>query len=106
MKKALLICLFVLLILSLASPAYCGPVRKLARGVCNLLTFPCEFYYQIKETSEVEGVSQIIPYGMFKGVVMMIARAGAGFYEVISFPFPIPPNYEPLIKDPEFFFSK
>ena len=104
MKKAILIVLLFLCIISLSAPAYCDDsLRKLGRGVCNSITFPFEIPLQIKRTNDVDGPMAAWTYGLLKGVGMTCVRAVVGVYEVITFPIPYPKNYEPLLRDPEFF---
>jgi putative exosortase-associated protein (TIGR04073 family) len=42
--------------------------------------------------------------GLAKGVGMTIVRTGAGVYETVTFPFPIPEGYGPVL-EPEFVFK-
>lgn len=75
--------------------------HKLGRGVVNVLTgwieIPKQTAAEWRRTDPFTGTI----LGIVKGVVWGIARTFAGFYEVISFPFPIPRNYEPIM-EPEF----
>lgn len=103
MKKLISVILIALFILSIAECGYCGPVKKLGRGISNLITFPLELPHRIMETNRRSGPVDAATYGLLEGLCMMVGRAGAGFYEVVSFPIPIPPDYEPLINDPETF---
>jgi len=105
-KKLIVASLIVLAILSAAAPAYChyGPIRKLCRGVCNMLFCPCEIVNRINEVSRDAGGVEAVTTGLFKGATMMVFRAGIGFFEVLLFPIPMPDHYEPSLKDPEFFF--
>ncbi|MDD5422696.1 MAG: exosortase system-associated protein, TIGR04073 family [Candidatus Omnitrophica bacterium] len=105
MKKIISIVLVTLFILNIAQVGYCGPMRKLGRGVSNLLTFPYEIPHRIMETNKRAGPYEAATYGLLEGLCMMVGRAGAGFYEVVSFPIPVPPGYEPLINDPEMFWK-
>ena len=82
-----------------------NPLRKLGRGVCNVVTFPFEIPYQIGRTNRTDGPFAAFTYGAVKGVVMTGLRAVVGVYEVISFPFPLPEGYKPILNDPEFFFE-
>ena len=82
-----------------------NPLRKLGRGVCNVVTFPFEIPYRIGQTNRTDGPFAAMTYGVVKGVVMTGLRAVVGVYEVISFPFPLPEGYKPILADPEFFFE-
>ena len=106
MKKIFLVCLTLIILLSSIVPAYCetqGPFRKLARGTCNLLTFPAEIVNRIKKTNDTSGPYEAATYGLLQGVCMTIVRAAAGVYEILTFPVPLPGKYEPVLNDPEFF---
>jgi len=106
MKKSVQIVLVIALILSVASPGYCGPMRKLSRGFMNMLTCPLELPYRIKQTSKEGGKwYDTIGLGIPKGFGMVIFRGCLGLYEFMTFPVPIPENYEPMVTDPEFFFK-
>jgi len=104
MKKAILMIAVFLIAVSLTAPAYCGPVEKLGRGFSNLLTFPCEIVYQINKTGEQNGITAAWSYGALNGIFMAGVRAVTGAYEIVTFPVPIPGDFEPILTDPEFFF--
>lgn len=106
MKKIFLVFMVIALMLTSVLPVYCelqGPVRKLTRGVCNCLTFPAEIPNRIKKVNDSSGPYEAATYGLLQGICMTLVRFGAGVMEVATFPFPIPQNYEPILKDPEFF---
>ena len=44
--------------------------------------------------------------GVLKGVGMSCLRLGVGAYEIVTFPFPMPKDYAPILKDPEFMFEE
>jgi len=105
--KKIAVCLLVLsFLIGAAAPAYCGgSVKKLGRGFSNVLTFPCEIWYQIGQTNEQNGFTAAMSYGVLKGVFMAGARALVGAYEIATFPVPAPGGFEPILTDPEFFFD-
>jgi putative exosortase-associated protein (TIGR04073 family) len=75
--------------------------HKLGRGVVNVLTGWVEIPKTIaKEWTKTDPITGTVT-GAFKGVVVAIARTFVGFYEVISFPFPVPSDYQ-VIMEPEF----
>ena len=104
-KKIISAGLIVLLVLSMtASIAYCDDaLKKLGRGLANCITFPFEIFEQIKKTNLSDGPIAGWTWGLLKGVGMTGVRAVVGVYEVATFPVPLPKNYEPILKDPEFF---
>ena len=75
-------------------------IHKLGRGVMNILTGWIEVPYNIAETwKDTEPFTGIVAGGI-KGIFWGWARTCTGFFDVFTFPFPIPQNYEPLM-DPE-----
>lgn len=104
MKKALVICLMVIFIVNTASYGYCGPLRKLGRGISNILTCPLELPYRYgKAVGKKEGgAERHLMYGLFEGIGMMGMRLIIGAYETATFLFPMPEGYEPMLNDPEF----
>ena len=106
-RKIISICLVLLLVAAAASrTAYCdGPFRKLGRGLANVATFPLELSNRIGKTHERAGLYEAMTYGLLEGIAMMSFRAMMGIYETATFLFPVPAGYEPILKDPEFFYE-
>lgn len=103
MKKVIVLCILVSISITFTTPAYCGgPFRKLGRGISNFLTFPLEIPNRIAKTNERSGAYEAATYGIWEGGCMMVLRAAAGVFETLTFPFPIPEHYEPILSDPEF----
>jgi len=75
--------------------------HKLGRGVVNVLTGWIEIPKNIAEEWRRTDPFTGTILGLFKGIGWGVARTFAGFYEIISFPFPVPRNYEPVMY-PEF----
>ncbi|MBI4549846.1 MAG: hypothetical protein HY714_02855 [Candidatus Omnitrophica bacterium] len=77
-----------------------SPWRKLQRGTANTLTGGLEFFYHLRER---DGGSFVPPwvYGLGKSFYYTVRRTGAGLYEILTFPFPWPGDYLPVI-EPEF----
>ncbi len=75
--------------------------HKLGRGVVNIFTgwleIPKQTAIEWRRTDPFTGTV----LGLVKGTWLGVARTFAGVYEVVSFPFPIPRNYEPIM-EPEF----
>ncbi len=107
-KKIISTGLIVIFVLSMAvSSAYCDDaLKKLGRGISNCITFPFEIIEQIKRTNLSDGPMAAFTWGLLKGVGMTGVRAVVGVYEVATFPIPLPKHYEPILKDPEFFFEE
>ena len=96
---------------SAAAPAFAEGMEagkgftKLTRGVVNLVTGWVEIPKRIHETSIQSGAAAGFTWGLLRGVGYGFIRTAAGAYEVVTFPFPAPPNYEPVIQ-PEYVFTE
>ncbi|MFQ5992899.1 MAG: exosortase system-associated protein, TIGR04073 family [Nitrospiraceae bacterium] len=71
---------------------------KLGRGVANLTTGWVELPKQIYTTWKAEGWVTGILQGTVDGVGMLFGRTVAGAYEIVTFPIPIPPEYQPMLQ--------
>jgi len=116
MRKSLKLTATVVLILCIAAIAL--PVfaqegsaiekigKKLGRGIVNVATGWVELPKNIYDTSvETNNPLMGITYGTLKGIGMTVVRTGAGAYDVATFLFPVPQDYQPLLK-PEFVFEE
>lgn len=104
--KGIIISLVILVILNVAQVAYAqNMLRKLGRGVANILTGWIELPKTIYETSVEENIGMGLSVGLAKGLGMTVIRTGAGIYDTVTFPFPIPTDYEPLL-EPEYVLSE
>lgn len=79
-------------------------MTKLGRGTCNLFGGWLEIPRQIGKTCKTNDAFTGFVIGSFKGCGWTIARTVSGAFEVLTFPFPIPKDYEPVIK-PEYIFK-
>lgn len=106
MKKGMVIALVMVMVLAVATVSYAqDPAKKLGRGLANILTGWIELPKNIYDTSVEDNPLAGLTIGLAKGVGMTIVRTGAGIYEVVTFPFPIPEDYGPVL-EPEFVFSE
>jgi len=106
MKRNIVVFVAALIMLSFAGPAYCGgPLKKLGRGVSNILTCPFEIPNRIYRAYKGSGFFAAITRGPIEGCVMMGYRGLAGLDETVTFYKPTSGGYEPIISDPEFFFG-
>ena len=104
--KIVMVCLLVTVMLGMATQCYAqDPAKKLGRGIANVLTGWVELPKNIYDTSVEENVLSGLTMGLAKGVGMTIVRTGAGIYETVTFPFPIPEDYQPVL-EPEYVFSE
>ena len=100
-----------LLILSAAAPASAEPMEggkaftKLTRGFVNIVTGWVEIPKRIHETSQTSGAWAGFTWGLLRGIGHGFIRTAAGAYEFVTFPFPAPPGYEPVIQ-PEYVFTE
>ena len=108
-RRVFLVLLPELAVLSVASIAYAEPMEfgsathKLARGAVNIVTGWVEIPKRISETSATSGTAAGLTWGLLRGLGYGFIRTAAGFYELCTFPFPAPPNYEPVIQPPYVF---
>ncbi len=106
MKKGLIVAVVMIMVLAVATVSYAqDPAKKLGRGLANILTGWIELPKNIYDTSVEDNPLAGLTIGLAKGVGMTIVRTGAGIYEVVTFPFPIPEDYGPVL-EPEFVFSE
>ena len=106
MKKGIIVVVALMMIVSMATTCYAqDPGKKLMRGLANVLTGWVELPKNIYETSVEDNVFAGLTIGLAKGVGMTIVRTGAGVYETITFPFPIPEDYAAVL-EPEYVFGE
>ncbi len=77
------------------------PIRKLQRGFLNIALSPFDIAYQFHEERNRQTFPPSWFLAMGRGSCYAIGRALTGVYEMVTFPFPYPANYEPVIQ-PEF----
>jgi putative exosortase-associated protein (TIGR04073 family) len=79
-----------------------NPVRKLGRGLANIVSSPLEIPLGIVSVYEVDGAFAGSTVGTLYGLTAMLLRLAAGGVEVVTFPAPLPGvGYGPLV-EPEF----
>ena len=107
MKKFLRIAtvhLLALIVMAFSTVCFASdPFTKLGRGVANTLTGWVELPKNIYSTSVEDNAFAGMTLGLAKGAGMSIVRTGAGIYEIVTFPFPLPQDYAPII-EPEYVF--
>ncbi len=107
MKKIIVIAIIFLFAAMLTTPAYCDDaVKKLGRGICNVLTCPLELFKQSSDVANTDGPMAGATYGVLKGFGMVGVRAVVGIYEIATFLVPYPKNYGPILTNPEFFLEE
>ncbi len=81
-----------------------GSMRKLGRGVANVVTAPLEMIRTPSLVNEQEGWIAGLTVGITQGLSATAVRGIAGVLEVATFLIPIPKNFKPLVT-PEFVFQ-
>ena len=76
---------------------------KLGRGVANTLTGWVELPKNVYNTSREDNPLAGLTLGLAKGIGMTLVRTGAGIYEAVTFPIPVPEDYKPIL-EPEYVF--
>ena len=73
-------------------------MHKLGRGIVNVLTgwmeVPKNISVEWKKSDPFSGIVM----GTVKGLGWTLGRTMSGAYDVVTFPLPIPENYEPLME--------
>jgi putative exosortase-associated protein (TIGR04073 family) len=72
---------------------------KLARGIINIMMAPVEFVKGMTTEPYDKGAAYDLPVGIGKGFSNMSKRFGAGVYDVVTFPIPVPKGYAPVLKE-------
>ena len=81
-----------------------GPLTKLLRGGVNLITGWIEIPKRMQETTQRSGAAAGWTWGLTRGIGYGFIRSAGGLYELVTFPFPAPADYQPLMR-PEFVFQ-
>ena len=93
---------FAILSLLWAGPSYAGgPWHKLGRGLANAATGWIELFVTMHDEAREKDYIMGYLYGMPKGAVRALIRTLIGAYEILTFPIPIPEDYEYIV-EPEF----
>jgi putative exosortase-associated protein (TIGR04073 family) len=80
--------------------------KKLGRGIVNIATGWVELPKNIYDTSvDTNNPLMGITYGTLKGLGMTVVRTGAGAYDTVTFLFPVPQDYKPILQ-PQFVFDE
>ncbi|MFH1381109.1 MAG: exosortase system-associated protein, TIGR04073 family [Candidatus Omnitrophota bacterium] len=104
--KRTTICFCIIALFLSSSFAYAGePIEKVKRGAMNIISCPFEIGNGMKQANEQGGIGAAYSWGIVNGILRMGLRAIVGVYELVTFPIPIPKDYEPIMTDPEYFFE-
>ena len=88
-----------------AATAGDNALTNLTRGAINVLTGWVEVPKNIGELKNQAGWGAALTWGFARGIGYGFVRTVAGAYEVLTFPFPAPPGYQPVMQ-PEFVFDE
>ncbi len=80
-------------------------MEKLGRGLINLITGWVEVPKRMDETNKRSSLGPALTIGLLRGLGHGFVRTTAGAYEIVTFPFPAPPGYQPIIH-PEYVFTQ
>ena len=75
--------------------------RKLGRGASNTALGWLELPDGIHDVGEQHGVGAAATWGVLHGAGRAVQRTAVGIFEVLTFPFGLPRDFEPLM-EPEF----
>jgi len=107
MRKYIAVFMVFLVIFSLKTKSCFAaePLRKLGRGLVNVITGIVEIPKKVILTSRKEGIKKGFTTGLKEGAKAGLVRTASGIYEALTFPIPAPANYEPMVS-PEFVFEE
>ncbi len=78
-----------------------GASRKLGRGVANVALGWLDIFKGVEDVGEENNFIAAVTWGPLFGAGKAVGRTLAGVYEVATFPFPAPTNFDPVVY-PEF----
>lgn len=81
-----------------------GMLRKLGRGITNIVTCPGELIRTPELVGRKDGYLAAWSVGLLQGAWRTVLRGVTGVFEVVTFLVEIPEDYGPLMK-PEFVFA-
>jgi len=103
--KGIIICVVTLMILNMASTSYAQSMAdKLNRGLTNIVTGWFEIPKNMSAATAKHDFVSAFFIGLPKGCWMTIVRTGAGIYDMLTCPFPVPRDYKPIL-EPAFAFT-
>ena len=87
------------------SPSYTtGALRKLGRGVANVVSCPFELIRTPELVGRREGYPAALTVGIFQGVWQTLVRGVVGVFEAGTFFVAIPKDFAPILQ-PEFIYA-
>ena len=105
LSKGIIVLVVTLVILNMASASYAQSMGdKLNRGLTNIVTGWFEIPKNMSAATAKHDFISAFFIGLPKGCWMTIVRTGAGVYDTLTSPFPVPGDYKPIL-EPEFAFG-
>ncbi len=105
MKKT---AVFLTLLFSLIPLSYATEIqpegtalRKLQRGFLNAALSPTEITTELAKEKKRDTFPPSWMLGIVRGAFYTVGRVVVGAYEIVTFPFPLPAGYAPIVQ-PEF----
>lgn len=103
MKYKILLIIALFILSSKVVFAENNAVKKLSRGFVNVVSAPIEVPKQIRNywiegARKTDHILVWLGSGAGWGLVQTVKRMGSGLWDMISFPFNKPQNFEPLLK--------
>jgi putative exosortase-associated protein (TIGR04073 family) len=86
------------------TPYIDGMLRKLGRGVTNIVTCPAELLRQPELVGRRDGYLAAMSVGLLQGAWRTLQRGVVGAFEVVTFPVEVPKDFAPLMR-PEYVFG-
>lgn len=81
-----------------------GSLRKLGRGIANVVTSPLELIRTPQTENYRHGYFEAMSVGLLRGAWRTVQRGVVGVFEVLTFYAAIPNRFEPIMM-PEFVFA-
>ncbi|MBI3615549.1 MAG: exosortase system-associated protein, TIGR04073 family [Candidatus Omnitrophica bacterium] len=106
-QRIVVVLMLSLILVGLAGPVWAGAgepetgslvVTKLFRGIVNAATGWMEIPKQTSLIWQDQGPGPGLSWGLVKGFGYAIGRSVVGAYEIVTFPFPIPEGYQPIMR--------
>ncbi len=72
-------------------------MRKLQRGVINIVLSPIEISHELHKDKTKEEYFPTWITGLLRGICYAGGRALSGVYDIVTFPLAVPSGYEPLV---------
>ena len=90
--------LSIFLLASPASAFWKESGTKFGRGITNIVGCWLEIPFHIAEQTKSENILMGIPTGSVKGAIIFPLRLLSGTWDFLTWPIPIPGEYEPIMK--------